>query len=269
MTEETEYQCVLDGSNVIISSQKGTDGKRAPHIIVARLQSAIAYFKNRDINCKIFFDDATLQQAKKEKRPLVGSMEELQSLLDENEIEIITNDGTMARFAIENEIPIVTNDQFKDWVSGKTTSKATKDITTDDWKKIQDQRIGHKFSKNKFSMSGTIPSKAKSSKKVESKEPQQSNSLEKIRARLESLDDRTKNQTAKIDEMESTLLNLSNLFEDFAIPSAKSNSSALVPCKFEDEFGQSHLCLLGENLHIWQDGKWIEIALGGIAKLLD
>ena len=69
--------------------------------------------------------------------------------------------------------------------------------------------------------------------------------------------------------MESTLLNLSNLFEDFAIPSAKSNSSALVPCKFEDEFGQSHLCLLGENLHIWQDGKWIEIALGGIAKLLD
>ena len=77
-------------------------------------------------------------------------MEELQSLLDENEIEIITNDGTMARFAIENEIPIVTNDQFKDWVSGKTTSKATKDITTDDWKKIQDQRIGHKFVKTNF-----------------------------------------------------------------------------------------------------------------------
>ena len=28
---------------------------------------SIAYFKNRDINCKIFFDDATLQQAKKKK----------------------------------------------------------------------------------------------------------------------------------------------------------------------------------------------------------
>ena len=110
-------------------------------------------------------------------------------------------------------------------------------------------------------MSGTIPSKAKNSKKVESKEPQESNSLEKIRARLESLDDRTKNQTAKIDEMESTLLNLSNLFEDSAIPNAKSNSSTLVPCKFVDEFGQSHLCLLGENLHIWQEGNWIQIAL--------
>ena len=67
MTEEIDYQCILDGSNVIISSQKGTDGKRAPHIIVARLQSAVAYFKNRDINCKIFFDDVTLQQAKKRK----------------------------------------------------------------------------------------------------------------------------------------------------------------------------------------------------------
>lgn len=256
MTEEADYQCILDGSNVINQIKKG-----APHIVVARFESAIAYFKNRDINCKIFFDDSTLQQAKKEKRPLVGSMEELQSLLDENDIEIIINDGTMARFALENEIPIVTNDQFKDWVSGKTTSNATKDFTTDDWKKIQEQRIGHKFSKNKFSLSGTIPSKAKSSEKVESKESPQFNSLEKIRARLESLDDRTKNQTKKINEMESTLLNLSNLFEDFAIPSAKSNSSALIPCKFEDDSGQSHLCLLGESLLIWKDGKWLDIPL--------
>jgi hypothetical protein len=53
------------------------------------------------------------------------------------------------------------------------------------------------------------------------------------------------------------------LVQDFTTSGAKSNSSALIPCKFEDEFGQSHLCLLGENLYIWKEGKWIEIALGG------
>ena len=29
--------------------------------------------------------------------------------------------------------------------------------------------------------------------------------------------------------------------------------------KFEDEYGQTHLCLLGNNLKMWKENGWIEI----------
>jgi hypothetical protein len=271
MTKKSVYQCVLDGSNVITHMRKGDDGIKAPNIVVPRFESAIAFFKSIGVDCKFFLDDATLQQAKKGKRPLVGDITTLQSLIDQNDVVIIKHDGTMAMFAITNEIPIVTNDQFKDWISGENTSKGTKDISSEDWKKLQQQNIGFKFAKdsNNFTLTKQIQSKLKSTRKATSKTPEDSNYLEKIRQRLESLDDQTKNQTKKITEIENAVINLGNLFEDFATSGTNSNSSALIPCKFEDEFGQSHLCLLGKNLHIWQDGKWIEIAIGGNTKLLD
>lgn len=257
MKEEIEYQCILDESNVITKSQKGSDSKSTPHIIVARLNSAFAYLKSRGIKCKIFFYEATLKQAEKKKRPLLGRVRELRALLEQNEVEIITNDGTMARFAIREEIPIVTNYQFKDWVGGKTKANSTKDITTENWKAILELRVGHKFTKNKFSISGIIPFNQKSAPKLELKESQESNSLEKIQARLESVDVRMKNQTTRINEIESRLLKMSNFFEFYSAIRAKFNSSALVHCRFGDEFGQSHICLLGGTFAYMERRKFV------------
>ena len=125
-------------------------------------------------------------------------------------------------------------------------------------------RKNYKFTKGK-----ELPNKPKDEKKPQTELPEGPKYLDKIRSRLQSLDDRTQSQTTKINNINSIVQDLSSLVKDLATSSTKSNSSALIPCKFEDEFGQSHLCLLGENLHIWQDGKWIEIALGGNTKLLD
>jgi hypothetical protein len=270
MTEKVDYEYALDGSNVINHMRKGDDGKSVAHIVVARLDSAISVFKNLGVGCKIFLDEATLQQAKKGKRPLVGSLEDLQSLIDENNIETIHHDGPMAKFAIKNKIPIVTNDQFKGWISGKTKIKQ-EGVTPEDWKNLGEQKIGFKFAKNsdEIIIDTKIQSKSTISKEPKTKVLEGSNYLDHIRSRLQSLDDRTQSQTTKINNINSIVLDLSSLVKDLATSGTNSNSSALIPCKFEDEFGQSHLCLLGENLHIWQDGKWIEIAIGGNTKLLD
>lgn len=267
MTKKVDYQYALDGSNIINHMRKGDDGKSVAHIVVARLDSAISVFKNLEVGCKIFLDEATLQQAKKGKRPLVGSLEDLQSLIDENNIQAIHHDGPMAKFAIKNKIPIVTNDQFKGWISGQEASKQ-EGVTAEDWKNLGDQKIGFKFAKNsdEIILDTKIQSKSKIGKGSKTKAIKGSSYLDNIRSRLQSLDDRTQSQTTKINNINSIVQDLSLLVKDLAASSTQSNSSALVPCKFEDEFGQSHLCLLGENLHMWQDGKWIKIELDSNTK---
>ena len=86
-----------------------------------------------------------------------------------------------------------------------------------------------------------LPNKQKTKEK-DSEETSKA-SQDRINSQLQSLDARTRNLTSKID-------GLSSLVEELLSFSTQSNSSALTPCKLEDEFGRSHLCLLGENLHI-------------------
>ena len=215
MTEKIDYQYALDGSNVINHMRKGDDGKRVAHIVVARLASAISAFKNLELDCKIFLDEATLQQARKGKRPLIGSLEDLQSLIDENNIETIHHDGPMAKFAIKNNIPIVTNDQFKGWISGKTTSKQ-EGVTSEDWKNLGEQKIGFKFAKNsdEIIIDTKLQSKPKISNEPETKAIQDRNYLDKIRTRLQSLDDRTQSQTTKMNNIISSVQDLSTQIKE-------------------------------------------------------
>ena len=106
-----------------------------------------------------------------------------------------------------------------------------------------------------------MANKPKDEKKPQTKLSEDAKYLDNISSRLQAINDRTQSQTTKINNINSIVQDLSSLVKDLATSSTKSNSSALIPCKFEDESGQSHLCLLGENLHIWQEGKWIQIAL--------
>ena len=284
MTEEKVYDYIIDGSNVLHESEMWGDemtefeGKKVYAINVDRIKLALTYFQSRGYEVLICVDFSTHKKYTEKKLPIKPSRRAFNKFFSDNKdiTQRIQSDFDMVKLKQENiGSIIVTNDSFKKEIDAETNAY---DFTKEQWQKEAKtkQEFGFKDGvftlarKNyKFTKGKELANKPKDEKKPQTELPEGPKYLDKIRSRLQSLDDRTQSQTTKINNINSIVQDLSSLVKDLATSSTKSNSSALIPCKFEDEFGQSHLCLLGENLHIWQDGKWIEIALGGNTKLLD
>jgi hypothetical protein len=266
MSKKKVYDYILDGSNALYQNEKWgdkkitIDGEEYEAINLDRLKLEVEYFTDRGYNVLVCVDYST---TKKGSKLFTTSKTKFTKYLNEIQAVKIQNDSELVKFKRENPGSIiVTNDGFSDWISGKET---VAEITTADWQKEEKERKEFGFKEGKFTLAREnhkfttgkeLPKKQKSKEKASGQMSKSSNDQDRINSQLQSLDARTRNLTSKID-------GLSSLVEGLLSSKTKSNSSALMPCKLEDEFGQSHLCLLGENLHIWNEGKWIEIALGG------
>jgi len=278
MTEKKVYDYIIDGSNALHESKKWGDektefeGKMVDAINVERIDLALTYFQTKGYDVLICVDYSTCKKCSEKKLPIKPSSNAFNKFLSKNKdlIQKIQSDSDMVKLKQENPGSIiVTNDSFNKEINAENEASG---FTKEQWQNEAKtkQEFGFKDGaftlarKNyKFIKGEELANKLQDKKKVQTKKPEGSNYLDNIRSRLQSLDDRTQNQTTKINNINSIVQDLSSLVQDFTTSGTKSNSSALIPCKFEDEFGQSHLCLLGENLYIWKEGKWIEIALGG------
>ena len=278
MTEKKVYDYIIDGSNALHESKKWGDektefeGKMVDAINVERIDLALTYFQTKGYDVLICVDYSTCKKCSEKKLPIKPSSNAFNKFLSKNKdlIQKIQSDSDMVKLKQENPGSIiVTNDSFNKEINAENEASG---FTKEQWQNEAKtkQEFGFKDGaftlarKNyKFTKGEELANKLQDKKKVQTKKPEGSNYLDNIRSRLQSLDDRTQNQTTRINNINSIVEDLSSLVQDFTTSSTKSNSSALMPCKFEDEFGQSHLCLLGENLYIWKEGEWIEIALGG------
>jgi len=278
MTKKKVYDYIIDGSNVLHESKMWGDektefeGEMVDAINVERIELTLAYFQTRGYNVLICVDYSTHKKYTDKKLPIKPSRNAFSRFFSKNKnlIHRIQSDADMVKLKQENPGSIiVTNDSFTKEINAENN---TSGFTKDQWQneaKVR-QEFGFKDGsftlarkKYKFTKGKELANKPLDNKDVETTKPDDPHYLDNIRSRLQSLDDRTQSQNSKINNINSIVQDLSAMIEDFTTSSTKSNSSELIPCKFKDEFGQSHLCLLGENLYIWQDGKWIEIALGG------
>ena len=278
MTKKKVYDYIIDGSNVLHESKMWGDektefeGEMVDAINVERIELTLAYFQTRGYNVLICVDYSTHKKYTDKKLPIKPSRNAFGRFFSKNKnlIHRIQSDADMVKLKQENPGSIiVTNDSFTKEINAENN---TSGFTKDQWQneaKVR-QEFGFKDGsftlarkKYKFTKGKELANKPLDNKDVETTKPDDPHYLDNIRSRLQSLDDRTQSQNSKINNINSIVQDLSAMIEDFTTSSTKSNSSELIPCKLKDEFGQSHLCLLGENLYIWQDGKWIEIALGG------
>ena len=278
MTEKKVYDYIIDGSNVLHESEVWGDeksefeGERVDAINIERIELALTYFQTRGYDVLICVDYSTHKKYIAKKWPIKPSRSAFNKFFSNNKdiIQKIQSDSGMVKLKQENPGSIIiTNDSFKKEIKAENN---TSGFTKEQWGNEAKTRKVFGFKdgaftlarKNyKFTKDKELANKLQDKMKVQTKKPEGSNYLDNISSRLQSLDDRTQSQTTKINNINSIVQDLSSLVQDFTTSGAKSNSSALIPCKFEDEFGQSHLCLLGENLYIWKEGEWIEIALGG------
>lgn len=278
MTKKKVYDYIIDGSNVLHESKMWGDektefeGEMVDAINVERIELTLAYFQTRGYNVLICVDYSTHKKYTDKKLPIKPSRNAFSRFFSKNKnlIHRIQSDADMVKLKQENPGSIiVTNDSFTKEINAENN---TSGFTKDQWQneaKVR-QEFGFKDGsftlarkKYKFTKAKELANKPLDNKDLETTKPDDPHYLDNIRSRLQSLDDRTQSQNSKINNINSIVQDLSAMIEDFTTSSTKSNSTELIPCKFKDEFGQSHLCLLGENLYIWQDGKWIEIALGG------
>jgi hypothetical protein len=278
MTKKKVYDYIIDGSNVLHESKMWGDektefeGEMVDAINVERIELTLAYFQTRGYNVLICVDYSTHKKYTDKKLPIKPSRNAFSRFFSKNKnlIHRIQSDADMVKLKQENPGSIiVTNDSFAKEINAENN---TSGFTKDQWQneaKVR-QEFGFKDGsftlarkKYKFTKAKELANKPLDNKNLETTKPDDPHYLDNIRSRLQSLDDRTQSQNSKINNINSIVQDLSAMIEDFTTSSTKSNSTELIPCKFKDEFGQSHLCLLGENLYIWQDGKWIEIALGG------
>jgi hypothetical protein len=278
MTKKKVYDYIIDGSNVLHESKMWGDektefeGEMVDAINVERIELTLAYFQTRGYNVLICVDYSTHKKYTDKKLPIKPSRNAFSRFFSKNKNinHRIQSDADMVKLKQENPGSIiVTNDSFAKEINAENN---TSGFTKDQWQneaKVR-QEFGFKDGsftlarkKYKFTKAKELANKPLDNKNLETTKPDDPHYLDNIRSRLQSLDDRTQSQNSKINNINSIVQDLSAMIEDFTTSSTKSNSTELIPCKFKDEFGQSHLCLLGENLYIWQDGKWIEIALGG------
>jgi hypothetical protein len=278
MTKKKVYDYIIDGSNVLHESKMWGDektefeGEMVDAINVERIELTLAYFQTRGYNVLICVDYSTHKKYTDKKLPIKPSRNAFSRFFSKNKnlIHRIQSDADMVKLKQENPGSIiVTNDSFAKEINAENN---TSGFTKDQWQneaKVR-QEFGFKDGsftlarkKYKFTKAKELANKPLDNKDLETTKPDDPHYLDNIRSRLQSLDDQTQSQNSKINNINSIVQDLSAMIEDFTTSSTKSNSTELIPCKFKDEFGQSHLCLLGENLYIWQDGKWIEIALGG------
>ena len=284
MTEEKVYDYILDGSNILHENKQWgdqqieLDGVMLDAINIDRLKKALVYFEEKGRNVLVCVDAYTLLKVRKNLIPCRTSKNQFNKFFKDKKdivVEIQTDYGLIEQRDLNPGAIIITNDSFKSWIQGDDVVEG---FGKEDWKAEAKKRKEFGFREGeftlarknyKFTTSKELANKPKEKKIPQAKKAEGSDYLSGIRSCLQSLDDRTQSQTTKINNINSIVQDLNTLVQEIVTSSTKSNSSALIPCKFEDEFGQSHLCLLGENLHIWQDGKWIEIAIGESTKLLD
>ena len=277
MTENKIYDYIIDGSNVLHESKKWGDektefeGKKVDAINVDRIKMALAYFESRGYKVLICVDFSTHKKYIDKKLPIKPSRSAFDKFFSQNKdiTQKIQSDSDMVKLKQENPGSIiVTNDSFNKEINAENnTSGFTKEQWQAEAKAKQEfgfkdgiftlARKNYKFTKGK-----ELPNKPNTISNDAANLPNNPEYLNNIRSRLQSLNDRTDSHTTKIKNINSIVQDLSSLVKDLvANASTKSNPSALIPCKFEDDSGQNHLCLLGESLLIWKDGKWLDIPL--------
>tara|TARA_Y100000766_G_scaffold132252_1_gene113746 strand:- start:1776 stop:2594 length:819 start_codon:yes stop_codon:yes gene_type:complete len=269
MRKTKGYDYILDGSNIIYENKLWGDkkteleGEKFYAINLHRLESAVEYFEKNEYKVLICIDYST---TKKNTKYFTTSKNKFNKFIKEKNVVKIQGDYELIKFKSENpKSKIVTNDTFLNWINGK---EVVPELTKDDWKreKLERQEFGFREGdfttarkNNKFTKTEELTKRQSSKVDLGSNLIKNSNSTDKIHSRLQSLDEQVEEQIAKINNVNNLVQNITSLVDEIIKSSTQNNSTALIPCKFEDEYGQTHLCLLGNNLKMWKESGWIEI----------
>ncbi|MDE0954491.1 MAG: hypothetical protein OR994_07420, partial [Candidatus Poseidoniales archaeon] len=90
-----EYDIVIDGSNLINHAEKGVT-----KLIPSRLIKAIRKVELLGYTPLTCIDRSTYSQAKKQKKPLEGSIEDFTKLIDEEGMRFMNRDDEMIDHAL-------------------------------------------------------------------------------------------------------------------------------------------------------------------------
>lgn len=263
------YDYILDGSNIIYENKlwgdKETELKDEKFyaINLHRLETAVEYFEKNEYKALICIDYST---TKKNSKYFTTSKTKFNKFIKGNNVVKIQGDHELIKFKSENpNSKIVTNDAFPSWIKGK---EMVPELTKDDWKreKLERQEFGFiegdfttARKNNKFIKTEELKRKQSLEVDLGSNLTKNSNSMVKIHSGLQSLDEQTQDQIAQINNLSDLVQDINSLVDKIVKSSTQNNSTALIPCKFEDEYGQTHLCLIGNNLKMWKESGWIEI----------
>ena len=113
-----EYDIVIDGSNLINHAEKGVT-----KLIPSRLIKAIRKVELLGYTPLTCIDRSTYSQAKKQKKPLEGSIEDFAKLIDEEGMRFMNRDDEMIDHALQRGALILTNDRFRKWKDGTEKTK--------------------------------------------------------------------------------------------------------------------------------------------------
>jgi hypothetical protein len=127
-----EYDIVIDGSNLINHSEKGVT-----KLIPSRLIKAIRKVELLGYTPLTCIDRSTYNQAKKQKKPLEGSIEDFVKLIDEEGMRFMNRDDEMIDHALQRGALILTNDRFRKWKDGTEETKFEIDWDMVDEKLVQ------------------------------------------------------------------------------------------------------------------------------------
>ena len=127
-----EYDIVIDGSNLINHAEKGVT-----KLIPSRLIKAIRKVELLGYTPLTCIDRSTYSQAKKQKKPLEGSIEDFVKLIDEEGMRFMNRDDEMIDHALQRGALILTNDRFRKWKDGTEETKFEIDWDLVDEKLVQ------------------------------------------------------------------------------------------------------------------------------------
>ena len=127
-----DYDIVIDGSNLINHSEKGVT-----KLIPSRLIKAIRKVELLGYTPLTCIDRSTYSQAKKQKKPLEGSIEDFAKLIDEEGMRFMNRDDEMIDHALQRGALILTNDRFRKWKDGTEETKFEIDWDLVDEKLVQ------------------------------------------------------------------------------------------------------------------------------------
>jgi len=127
-----EYDIVIDGSNLINHSEKGVT-----KLIPSRLIKAIRKVELLGYTPLTCIDRSTYSQAKKQRKPLEGSIEDFAKLIDEEGMRFMNRDDEMIDHALQRGALILTNDRFRKWKDGTEETKFEIDWDLVDDKLVQ------------------------------------------------------------------------------------------------------------------------------------
>ncbi len=127
-----DYDIVIDGSNLINHSEKGVT-----KLIPSRLIKAIRKVELLGYTPLTCIDRSTYNQAKKQKKPLEGSIEDFAKLIDEEGMRFMNRDDEMIDHALQRGALILTNDRFRKWKDGTEETKFEIDWDLVDEKLVQ------------------------------------------------------------------------------------------------------------------------------------